>query len=98
MNALEALGYEGKEISWIVPARAAQGLRRLLNRGIPVILCVDECEHWVCAVGTIGTRFLVADSADAELVRSYDATALAERWWHKSKKPYYGVTVKRQKP
>ena len=50
------------------------------ERGRPVILCVDVHEHWVCAVGYIGGRFVVLDSAETGLVFYYTGEELAERW------------------
>jgi ABC-type bacteriocin/lantibiotic exporter with double-glycine peptidase domain len=51
-----------------------------LRNGRSAILCVDENEHYVAAVGIIGKRVLVADSALNELVVSYSETKLLDRW------------------
>ncbi len=56
----------------------------LLNKlrlGRPVILLVDNDEHWVAAIGLLGaTVVLVADSADAELVCAADIADVMTRW------------------
>lgn len=45
-----------------------------------MILLVDANSHWVAAVGRLGDRILVADSADNDLVLSYSAEQLVDRW------------------
>ncbi len=56
----------------------------LLDRWILVggVACVtvDEDSHWVAVVGKVGARYLVADSAESELVLSLSAEELVERW------------------
>lgn len=52
----------------------------------PCLLAVDDEEHWVTAIGVIGDRILVADPADAEIVRPYVWDKLALRWG-----PGYGM-------
>lgn len=93
MKTLDTLGYDAEPVVYLVPGRAAEALRRFLHKGFPVIMCVDNDEHWVCAIGVLGSRFLVADPADAELVLSYDPEKLTTRWKNKTKKPYYGIVV-----
>lgn len=61
------------------------------EHGRPTILCVDELEHWVCAIGVLGQRFLVADSADNRLVISYKPQELLARWGAEDN--YYGIIV-----
>lgn len=70
-------------------------LHAALDCGHPVILLVDNWEHWVAAIGTLGTsRVLVADSADAELVLSYDWGQLMKRWeCNGAKRPYWAVSL-----
>lgn len=55
-------------------------LRDCLRCGDPLILSVDGGEHWIAAVGLLGVRVLVADSASADLVLSYTEEQLVERW------------------
>lgn len=62
-----------------------------LAGGRPAVLCVDKNEHWVAAVGHIGTRILIADPADNELVLSLAADELKARWGHGNR--FYGVVV-----
>ena len=55
-------------------------LAHVLHRGRPVLLCVDGWGHFVAAIGLLGGRVLVADSADSELVLSYTMEEVMERW------------------
>lgn len=70
-------------------------LSSALVAGRPVITCVDNWEHMVAVVGTLGSsRILVADSADAELVISYPWDIWMQRWaCIGAKKPYWGVVL-----
>ncbi len=52
----------------------------LLAEGRPVVMVWHAGEHWVAAVGMLGERFLIADSADIELVISMSAEEVAEKW------------------
>lgn len=95
MNGIAAV--EGLTPILLKEARRDVALLRVdkaLGLGRPVILCVDSGSHWVAAVGRLGDRYLVADSADNELVLSRDVEALEARWRDKgTKHPYLGVIV-----
>lgn len=77
------------------PTSALWHLNGALSCGRPVILCVDSSSHWVAAVGQLGvgtmsSRYVVADSGDMELVLTYDFKQLLERW----RGPFFlGVTL-----
>jgi hypothetical protein len=102
LSGLDTLGYLGRELGFRVPGSALRALRRLLGAGTPVILCVDDWEHWVTAIGVLGERFLVADPADAEIVLSLSEGDLTRRWFRKTKRPvkqpFYGIAVQRRDP
>lgn len=55
------------------PAAADRALRTWLGRGTPVLLCLDQWEHWVTAVAMDGEHVIVFDS-------KYDAPLRAEPW------------------
>jgi len=55
------------------PRAADQGLRAWLGRGVPVLLCLDQWEHWVTAVAADGEHVIMFDS-------KYDAPLRAEPW------------------
>jgi hypothetical protein len=62
-----------------------------IRLGAPVILCVDAWTHWVACIGSIGDRYLVADSAHMELIVPYTSLELVDRWKHD--KRFYGIGV-----
>lgn len=65
-----------------------------IQQGHPVILCVDQMEHWVTAFGIMGSNvFHVADSADNEMVKHYSSGELLARWRGVTRKPYFGIVV-----
>ena len=65
-----------------------------IRLGHPVILCVDNWDHWVTAFGLLGPMTIhVADSADSELVKHYEPGELLARWKGPGKKAFYGIVV-----
>lgn len=90
MKAINTIrGTKCKEITGKSLLEAMWYLTEALRGGRPVILCVDDEGHYITAVGLLGDRVLVADSADNELVLSYKLTGLKKRW----KPAYWGVIV-----
>lgn len=68
-------------------------LRYAVSSGRPVVLAWNSGEpgdHYVAAVARLGDRFLVADSANNELILSLTAAQLEERWRGTS---YEGVVL-----
>lgn len=98
LKALKAIGAADKSVTGEIfkasnSSAATIGLWHcLVERGRPVILCVDSHEHWVAAVGYVGPRFVILDSAEVGLVFYYTDDELAERWIG-PKGGYYGVVV-----
>lgn len=69
-------------------------LSACIQKGHPVILMVDNDEHWAVCFGTLGSDiFHLADSADEEMVRHYSAERLLERWRGTTKNAYYGIIL-----
>jgi hypothetical protein len=64
-------------------------LREKLRRGRPTILIVDNEEHYVAAIGVLGDRVIIADSALNELVVTYPEKQLQARW----KPDFWGLTL-----
>lgn len=82
--------------AWIREQRGDVAILRLvasLRIGRPVILCVDGYEHWVAAVGLLGDRIIVVDSADADLALSYSAGEALERWEGESRPAFIGLVL-----
>jgi hypothetical protein len=58
-------------------------LAEALRRGRPVIMAWCTAvpgDHWIAAIGLLGDRYLLADSADSELVTSMSVDEVEERW------------------
>lgn len=64
--------------------------------GHPIILCVDKWTHWITAIGTIGSKYIVVDGADDEYIRFYNSDELLLRWRFNAK--YYGLIISDEEP
>ncbi len=69
-------------------------VRHCLVNGLPVVLCVDNDEHWVTAIGLCGDNFLLFDPARNTGVEVHNAPSLATRWVNDDG-VYYGLGVGR---
>jgi hypothetical protein len=93
-RCLESLNVPHFQFSTSDPNLAAASLRGFLASGWPVMLAVDNDEHWVGAIGLVGERVLVADSADGELVVVYDTEQVVNRWATATDPAkFYGIVV-----
>lgn len=73
---------------------AAMYLKGLVDRGTVPIIAVDADSHWAAVVGRLGNRYLVADSAENELVLSYSEGELLQRWNTPNvRKGYYAMVL-----
>jgi hypothetical protein len=61
-------------------ARARRTLVGYLSRGRPVLLCVDQWQHWITAVGYQKKKFVVLDSLEAPVLQVLDWPRLEQRW------------------
>ena len=100
LKALRLIGQDSAlGIPWgvINESREDVALLRLifaLQSGHPVIMVVDNDEHWVVAFGLLGNTVVhVVDSADSELVQHLNPSALMHRWHGQGRKPFYGIVV-----
>lgn len=93
-RALSSLRYKSRPMSYGQPGRAAKGLLRALREGHPVLLLVDQDEHWVTAIGVVGERVVIADSGSDFLVTTWSLDELARKWVGSGKRPvYYAIEV-----
>jgi ABC-type bacteriocin/lantibiotic exporter with double-glycine peptidase domain len=90
VGALRRLGFRPQVItSW-------PGLLGMLVSGIPVIcaMAVEEpYDHWVTAIGALGDRVVVCDSADSALVFTMEPEAWRQSW--AGPEGFYGLAVTR---
>jgi len=62
--------------------------RHLASAG-PAVLCVDDWEHWVTAIGLCGDAIVLYDPSRNHGVEVHTAQSLAHRW--ASEGIYYGI-------
>lgn len=94
MAALGAYKLPHDQIQIHQPGLALSALRGYLDRGVLAVLCVDNSEHWLLALATMGERVVVVDTADPELTLSYTPKELVARWGEVGDPPtYYAIVV-----
>ena len=64
----------------------------ILERGNPCVLSVQQDQHWASAVGSLGERVLIADSARGEVVVSMEKDELRE-YWRSNHNRYYLIEI-----
>lgn len=62
------------------PDVARRALTLELSAGRPVLACVDQWSHWITIGSRDGDAFVVADSAESEVLRLMDWDELRRRW------------------
>lgn len=77
-------------------------LRSNLISGRPVILCINQWDHWVSAVGLIGNSIVLVDPARTVRNKAENGVSvlgrnkLLKRWRCKGEQiPFYGIAVGR---
>lgn len=75
---------------------AYNALRGALACGCSAVLVVDDYDHWVSAIGTLGGRVLVFDSAmvKRQMITAFEREPLLEAW--RCKKRYYAIVLRRR--
>lgn len=74
------------------PSVAQRELVAHLTRGLPVLLCINEWNHWVTAVREEERRFIILDSHDPAVVRVLPADALQTAWgYHEGARTLYDL-------
>ncbi len=70
-------------------------LDAVLHDGRPAILLVDSWGHWVAAVGRLGRRYIIADSADLRATVHTNPADLVARWQYPgvTRNGFYGLAV-----
>jgi ABC-type bacteriocin/lantibiotic exporter with double-glycine peptidase domain len=101
--ALECLGYQtpaGRILDCDFWPTSWDWLGHELWEGNPCILCIDRWQHWVVAVGMLGSKVILADGNNTKPnmsengVHVLTARQLRNRWF--SHGSYYGIAVKKQ--
>lgn len=96
-RAIAAVGGLNRVIHESRPEVAMLYLLQSLYEGRPVIVCVENWEHWAVAAGTLGfgKRIVCIDSGDNDLVRLRTIDEFVG-WWagpEGAAKRWWGVVV-----
>lgn len=73
-----------------------------LRTGKPVIVCVDNWQHWVTVIGQVGDRVIVCDPANTKKneeengIASMSKKDFLRRWKFWKEGYYYGIAVGRK--
>lgn len=79
-KAAEAVGVETINVAEQRKESAGWAISSFLRAGNSGLLVVDNDEHWVACVGMLGNRYIIADSADNDLLLFYGLDELLTRW------------------
>ncbi|HEY6952161.1 MAG TPA: hypothetical protein VI758_07115 [Bacteroidota bacterium] len=70
------------------PEAARRELVAYLRRGIPILLCIDDWNHWVTVVKSENERFILLDSRDKAVLTIVSWKELKKRWIHNERDEY----------
>jgi hypothetical protein len=79
-RAAQRLGFELPTERVHDAREARRALSERLGAGNPVLLCVDQWEHWITVAGESDGRLVVFDSAVPGVVHVVEWDALCARW------------------
>ena len=89
LSAIRAYGFKAVEHHIDDKEEAWEWLHETLVEGKPVILCVENWEHWVVAIGSCGnTGIAVFDSSNFKVnlyennTHVWDKKHLFHKWWN----------------
>lgn len=74
---------------------ARQFINKHLDSGSPIIISVDDEEHWAVLARRNRSKYIWIDSADDRLVGSWDIADILD--WMKCGQGYYAIAVKQNK-
>ena len=104
MRAIRSFNHKPKEYQSESRRASWSWLKTCLSKGKPVLLCVDQWDHWVAAVGTLGGKVLIFDPGIPPGRRKkysgleiYNEQELHPRWGYEDedtdKTIFYGVSI-----
>ena len=104
MRAIRSYNHKPKEYQSSARTSSWAWVRNCLKKGKPVLLCIEQWEHWVAAVGLIGGDVLVFDPDSSSGRRKrysglevYNEMELAKRWVYIDEDTeehiYYGISI-----
>lgn len=92
----EALLAENRSAAWAF-------IRSSLSSGRAVVICIDNYQHWVAAIGVCGEQVIVADPSGSQRnmhengVHSLGRVELLRRWQHRNRGEHYGIALGRKR-
>jgi len=89
--AARRLGFDLPVVRCYTPTDAQRALRDALSAGNPVLLCIDQWEHWVAVTGRQDSRFVMLDSAEAQVIRVVEWPELEHRWVYRERPHALGI-------
>jgi len=108
LKALRAWGFHPKQHSFDDKQKATEWLHETLANGQPVILAVENWEHWILAIGSLGTSGIaIFDSSNFKVnlyengTHVWNDKKLIHMWWNDRKsitvdqKRIYAISVRK---
>ena len=83
--AARRLGFDLPVVRCYTPIGAEGALRDALSMGTPVLLCIDQWEHWVAVSGWQDCRFVMLDSAEVQVISIVEWPELERRWGYRER-------------
>jgi ABC-type bacteriocin/lantibiotic exporter with double-glycine peptidase domain len=97
-RAAKKLGASVDRIATRETQFAADALLGALSDGRSAVLLVDRGEHWIAAIGRLGQRIILVDSAAVvrPLISTSTRDALLESWHYRRVRERYAIVLGRQ--
>jgi ABC-type bacteriocin/lantibiotic exporter with double-glycine peptidase domain len=92
LRAIKYLGYRYSVIKTSSRIAARQFINRHLSSGSPIIISVQNEEHWAVLAGRRKSKYVWIDSADDNLMGFWRVTEILD--WMKYRSGYYGIAIK----
>lgn len=103
MDAAREFGAAAAKFENVSQKDAWRWLKSSLLEGKPVILCIDNWQHWVTAVGLLGDgSVVIVDSANTVSNMSENGTHVMKRatfmkkWKHRNMNQFFGISISKK--
>lgn len=100
ISAVRSLGLTATEHRGADQAAAWAFVRANVLDGHPVVVCIDQWQHWVTVVGICGDRVLLVDPANTKKneaengIHSLTRPDLLRRWRCRNEaEPFYAISI-----
>jgi ABC-type bacteriocin/lantibiotic exporter with double-glycine peptidase domain len=102
IRALKNNNFNADDFKFFYKTCALKKINEELENSNPVIISVDNDNHWCVLVGTLGKKYIVFDSDGAKYnklesgIQLVTVSDLVERWANRNKE-FYCIIVSKQK-